>query len=120
MFVLLVLFGSYKLCSAVAFYLRAYAPTNIALDFFRGRQGLKWALPAALVLTPAYWGAGYAVTTLVENGGPSWLNLAGRAVWRGTASSSPRSASGARCSWRLQRSAAPTGSGGDGLTFAGR
>ncbi len=75
MFVLLILFGSYKLCSAVAFYLRAYAPTNIALDYFRSRRGLKWALPAALVLTPAYWGAGYAVTTLIENGGPGWLNL---------------------------------------------
>ena len=42
---LLVLFGSYKLCSAVAFYLRVYAPTSIALDYFRSRSGLKWALP---------------------------------------------------------------------------
>ncbi len=84
MFVLLILFGSYKLCSAVAFYLRAYAPTNIALDYFRSRRGLKWALPAALVLTPAYWGAGYAVTTLIENGGPGWLNLlAALCAWNG-------------------------------------
>ena len=56
MFVLLILFGSYKLCSAVAFYLRAYAPTNIALDYFRSRRGLKWALPAALVAHPGVLG----------------------------------------------------------------
>ena len=84
MFVLLILFGSYKLCSAVAYYLRVYAPTNIALDYFRSRRGLKWALPAALVLTPAYWGAGYAVTTLIESGGPDWLNvLAALFAWNG-------------------------------------
>jgi hypothetical protein len=84
MFVLLVLFGSYKLCSAVAFYLRVYAPTNIALDYLRSRRGLKWALPASLVLTAAYWGGGYAVTSLIENGGPGWLNLlAALLAWNG-------------------------------------
>ncbi len=84
MFVLLVLFGTYKLCSAVAWYLRVYAPTNIALDFFRSRRGLKWALPASLMLTAAYWGAGHAVTTLIENGGPGWLNLlAALCGWNG-------------------------------------
>ena len=84
MFVLLVLLGTYKLCSAVAWYLRVYAPTNIALDFFRSRRGLKWALPAALVVTPMYWGAGYAVTTLIDNGGPGWLNLlAALCAWNG-------------------------------------
>ena len=55
-------------------------PTNIALDYLRSRRGLKWALPASLILAPAYWGAGYAVTTLVENGGPGWLNLAVRTL----------------------------------------
>ena len=75
MFVPIVLLGTYKLCSAVAFYLRVYAPTNITLGYLRSPQGLKWAIPAALALTSAYWGAGYVVTTLVENGGPGWLNL---------------------------------------------
>ena len=84
MFVLLILFGSYKFCSAVAFYLRVYAPTNIALDYFGSRRGLKWALPAALAFTSAYWSAGYAVTSLIENGGPGWLNLlAGLCAWNG-------------------------------------
>jgi hypothetical protein len=84
MFVLLILVGTYKLCSAVAFYLRVYAPTNIALDSLRSRRGLKWALPASLVLTPTYWGAGYAVATLIENGGPGWLNLVvGLLAWNG-------------------------------------
>jgi hypothetical protein len=84
MFVLLVMFGIYKLCSAVGFYLRVYAPTNIALDYFRSRRGLKWAVPASLVLTPAYWGASHAVITLIEDGGPGWLNLlAALMVWNG-------------------------------------
>ena len=84
MFMALILFGSYRLCSAVAFYLRAYAPTNIALDYLRSRRGLKWALPASLILAPAYWGAGYAVTTLIENGGPGWLNLVSAlCAWNG-------------------------------------
>jgi hypothetical protein len=84
MFVLLVLFGAYRLCSAVAFYLRVYAPTNIALDHFRSRRGLKWALPASLILTSAYWGTGYSVTTLIQNGGPGWLNvLAALLAWNG-------------------------------------
>jgi hypothetical protein len=83
MFVLLILFGSYKFCSAVA-CLRVYAPTNIALDYFRSRRGLKWALPSSLVLTPAYWGAGYAATTLIEHGGPGWLNLVSAlCAWNG-------------------------------------
>jgi hypothetical protein len=85
MLVVLVLYGTYKLCSTIAFYLRVYAPTNIALDYLRSRRGLKWAVPAALVLTPAYWGAGYGVTTVIENGGPGWLNLvAALCAWNGT------------------------------------
>ena len=84
MYVLLILVGSYKFCSAVAFYLRAYAPTNIALDYLRSRRGLKWALPAALVFTPMYWGAGYAVTTVIEDGGPGRLNLVSAlCAWNG-------------------------------------
>lgn len=84
MYLLLILFGSYKLCSAVAIHLRAHAPTNIAIDYLRSRRGLKWAIPAAGLLTPAYWGAGHAVTTLIENGGPGWLNvLAALLAWNG-------------------------------------
>lgn len=84
MFVVLIVFGSYKLCSAVAFCLRAYAPTNIALDYLRTRRGLRWALPGALVLAPAYWVAGYAVSNLIEKGGPGWLNLlAALFAWNG-------------------------------------
>lgn len=84
MFVLLVLLATYKVCSAAAFYLRVYAPTNIALDYLRSRRGLKWALPASFALAPAYWGIGYAVTTLIETGGPGWLNLlAALCGWNG-------------------------------------
>jgi hypothetical protein len=84
MLVLLIVFGTYKLCTTVAVHLRAYAPTNIALDRLRSRRGLKWAIPASIALTPAYWSAGYAVTALIGNGGPGWLNLlAALCAWNG-------------------------------------
>lgn len=52
-----------------------YAPTNRLLARLRTRRGLRWAVPVALVLVPAYLCAGYITTILIENGGPGWLNL---------------------------------------------
>jgi hypothetical protein len=84
MFAMLVLSGAFKVCSAVACYLRVYAPTNIALDYFRSGRGLDWAIPAALLLAPTYWSAGYATTTAIATGGPGWLNLlAALCAWNG-------------------------------------
>ena len=59
----------------VRWFLHCYAPSNIALDAIRTRRGHKWGIPAALVLVPAYLYAASFTTTLIEHGGPGWLNL---------------------------------------------
>lgn len=56
------------------YYLRRYMPTNIALDAIRTRRGLKWGIPAMLLAAPYLLGASHCVT-VIEDGGPGWLNL---------------------------------------------
>lgn len=55
-------------------YLWRYMPTNIALDAIRTRRGLKWGIPVMLLAVPYFLAASYCLT-LVEEGGPGWLNL---------------------------------------------
>ena len=55
-------------------FLRRYMPTNILLDAIRTRRGLKWGVPAMLLAVP-YLLAASTFTTLIEDGGPGWLNL---------------------------------------------
>ncbi|MFZ2503120.1 MAG: sulfate permease [Nocardioides sp.] len=64
-----------NLTTRVRWFLRCYAPSNIALDAISTRRGYKWGIPAALVLVPAYLYAASLTTTLIEHGGPGWLNL---------------------------------------------
>ncbi|MGV1005700.1 MAG: sulfate permease [Candidatus Nanopelagicales bacterium] len=59
----------------VRWFLRCYAPSNIALDAIRSRRDLKWGIPAALVAVPTYLYAASFASTLIERGGPGWLNL---------------------------------------------
>ena len=47
----------WDLSAAIRGYLRFYMPTNRAVDWLRSPRGLKWAIPVALVATPAYLGA---------------------------------------------------------------
>lgn len=56
------------------YYLRRYMPTNIALDAIRTRRGLKWGVPAMLLAAPYFLAASYCIT-LIEDGGPGWLNI---------------------------------------------
>lgn len=56
------------------YYLRRYMPTNIALDAIRTRRGLKWGVPAMLLAVPYLLAASYCIT-VIEDGGPGWLNL---------------------------------------------
>lgn len=56
------------------YYLRRYMPTNIVLDAIRTRRGLKWGVPAMLLAAPYLLGVYYCVT-VIEAGGPGWLNL---------------------------------------------
>ncbi len=44
----------WNLSAAIRGYLRFYMPTNRALDWLRTPRGLKWAVPVAVVVAPAY------------------------------------------------------------------
>ena len=65
----------WSLSPAVRGYLRYYMPTNIVLDLIRSRRGLKWGVPVALVLVPAYLYGASVAATIVKQGGPGWLNV---------------------------------------------
>jgi hypothetical protein len=56
------------------YFLRCYMPTNILLDLIRTRRGLKWGVPAMLLVAPHLLAASIC-TNLVANGGPGWLSL---------------------------------------------
>lgn len=64
----------WALSAHARYYLRRYMPTNIALDAIRTRRGLKWGIPAMLLAVPSFLAANYYLT-LIEDGGPGWLNL---------------------------------------------
>lgn len=54
-------------------YIKACAPSNIAIAHLRSPRGLKWAIPVAFVLVPAYLWAAYSTSVLVEHGASKWL-----------------------------------------------
>ena len=66
---------SVRLASTIHYCLQAFSPTNILLRHLRTRGGLKWAVPAALVLVPTYLFAAAITTTVLADGGAGWLNL---------------------------------------------
>lgn len=71
----MLLMLSVRLASTIHYYLQAFAPTNILLRRLRTRGGLKWAIPAALLLVPTYLFAAAVTTAVIADGGPGWLNL---------------------------------------------
>ena len=58
----------------IRYYLRRYMPTNILLDAIRTRRGLKLGIPAMLLAAP-YLLAASICTSIIDDGGPGWLNL---------------------------------------------
>ncbi len=66
---------SVRLAATIHYYLQAFAPTNILLRRLRTRGGLKWAIPAGLLLVPTYLFAAAIATAVIGDGGPGWLNL---------------------------------------------
>lgn len=58
----------------IRYFLRRHMPTNILLDLIRTRRGLKWSIPAMLLAAP-YLLAASICTSIIEDGGPGWLNL---------------------------------------------
>lgn len=65
----------WNLSAAICGYLRFYMPTNRVVDWLRGRLGLKWAIPVSLIATLSYLFALSVCATIVEQGGPAYLNL---------------------------------------------
>lgn len=55
-------------------WLSPYFPSNLIRDRVWTREGLKWGVPAMLLSLP-YFGLAYWLATVVEAGGPSWLNF---------------------------------------------
>lgn len=64
----------WALSAHVRYNLRRYMPTHIALDAIRTHRGLEWGIPAMLLAMPYLLAANYRLT-LIEDGGPGWLNL---------------------------------------------
>lgn len=65
----------WRLSASIYSYLRTYAPTNIAIAWLHTRRGIKWAIPAALVVTPGYAWAADALVSVLNRGGPPWLGF---------------------------------------------
>lgn len=65
----------WNLSTALNGYTRFYMPTNRAVDWLRTPRGLKWAVPVALVATPAYLLAMSVWVTLIERGAPGYFNV---------------------------------------------
>lgn len=65
----------WNLSAALRGHLRFYMPTNRAVDYLRSPRGLKWAIPVALLATPACLFAMSVCATLIERGGPGYLNV---------------------------------------------
>lgn len=64
-----------NLSAAICGYLRFYMPTNRALDWLRTPHGLKWAVPAAVVMTPAYLYVMSVAAVIGARSGIGWLNV---------------------------------------------
>lgn len=65
----------WNLSAAIRGYLRLYMPTNRAVDWLRSPSGLKWAIPVALVATPAYLGLTALAIQGAAHPGLGWLNV---------------------------------------------
>ena len=65
----------WHLSAAIRGYLRFYMPTNRAVDWLRTPHGLKWAIPVAVVATPAYVGLTALAIQLAARPGLGFLNV---------------------------------------------
>jgi hypothetical protein len=52
-----------------------YMPTSIAVDLLRTPGGLKWAIPLALIATPAYLGAMAVCAQFALRPGLGWFHV---------------------------------------------
>jgi hypothetical protein len=70
-----MLSACFRLAVAIHGYLAFYMPSNRAVDWLRTPRGLRWAIPVALVATPAYLFGMSVCMTLSEHSGPGYLNV---------------------------------------------
>lgn len=61
--------------AAIRGYMAFYMPTNRAVDWLRSPHGLLWAIPVALVVTPAYLFTMSVCMAITDRGGPGCLNV---------------------------------------------
>ncbi len=65
----------WNVSAAIRGYLRFYMPTNRALDWLRTPYGVRWAVPVAMVVTPACIYAMSVAAVLASVTGLGWINL---------------------------------------------
>ena len=66
---------SIHLAAAIRGCLAFYMPTNRVIDWLRSPRGLKWAIPVAFVAASAYLFSMSICATVIERGGPAYLNV---------------------------------------------
>lgn len=70
----MILMLSVRLAAAAHNYLVAYAPTNILIRTLRAPGRQRRAFQVSAGLTVAYGLLGAWLTSIVDSGGPGWLN----------------------------------------------
>ncbi len=65
----------WNVSAAIRGYMRFYMPTNRALDWLRSPRGLKWAIPVAVVATPAYLFAMSVAAAIAPQPGLGWVHV---------------------------------------------
>ena len=70
----MILMLSVRLAAAAHRYLDAYAPTNILIRALRDPGGQRLAFQVSVVLAVAYGLLGAWLTSIINSGGPGWLN----------------------------------------------
>src|SRR3954471_282583 len=66
---------SIPLAAAIRGCMAYYMPTNRAVDWLRTPRGLKWAIPGAIVATPAYLGLTTIAIQFAALPGRGWFNV---------------------------------------------
>lgn len=54
-------------------YIKAYAPSNLAIAYLSTRRGLKWAIPTAVTVVPGLLYVAHLTTVVVDHGATRWL-----------------------------------------------
>lgn len=65
----------FRLAACIHLYLYVYAPSDILIRYLRSSTGGRWAFPISAALSAGYLAATTRLTSILEPGGPGWLNL---------------------------------------------